>query len=99
MKVELNSAEETRAITNEYFETKKKKELKPLLKVIKKDITIAAKHGKSETEVGIPVYLEEEILNLLEKNGYKVTQLDKYNWLGCYGGNPPYVVSWKDEGE
>lgn len=97
MSVEFNSVEETRALSIEYFEKKKKKELKPLLKVIKKDITFAAKHGKSETQVDIPTYLEDEVLSLLVSNGYKVDQ--RYHWKVRYADIPSYIISWEDKGE
>ncbi|WP_239705033.1 hypothetical protein [Mammaliicoccus sp. E-M24] len=97
MKIKFNSAEETRAIASEYFEKKKEKKLKLLLKAIKKDIACAAKLGKSETQVDIPTYLEDEVLNILVSYGYKVDQ--RYHWKVCYADIPSYIISWEDEGE
>lgn len=100
MNVEFNSAEETRTIANEYFEKKKKKEIKPLLREIKKDINCAAKLGRSGTQVNIPKYLEEEVLSILKNKGYEVNQVEKINsWGGFYADNPPYDITWENKGE
>lgn len=100
MKVELNSAEETRELSIEYFEKKKKKELKPLLREIKKSINYAAVKGRSGAQVDIPKYLEEEVLSILKKKGYEVNQVEKiHEWGGYYANNPPYDISWEDKGE
>lgn len=99
MNIEFDSAEETRELVSEFYKKRKKKELKPVLRGIKKKISYVAKNGKSETQVDIPEYLEEEVVSLLISNGYVVNQLEKYSWTGCYAGNPPYIVSWENKGE
>ncbi|QYG30096.1 hypothetical protein K0O13_08275 [Mammaliicoccus sciuri] len=94
MSIEFDSAEETRALSIEYFEKKKKKETKSHLKEIKKCINYAVKNGESRTQVEIPKYLEEDIQDTLKYKGYKVNHAG-----GGYLSDPLYTVSWEDEGE
>lgn len=96
MSIELSGAEEIKNISDKTFEKRKKKEIKHLLRDIKKEIAHTARQGHYKTQVYIKKYLEEDVVSLLISKGYEVEQVENY---GSYMGNPPYIVSWEDKGE
>lgn len=97
MNIGLTSAKEARVNSDVMLEKLKRKDRRNCLKVIKKKIKNANRHGHFNTLVYIDKYLVEDILYLLKTKGYEVEQIEDED--GFYLSNPPYIVSWEDKGE